>query len=126
MSTELDQLRQSVVGTLDSLAGSGAAITRELIAEWVHRFGPIMPIPVTSEDANGLIRELEATYNIYVGNWASLENNENHVPWLQERRGAIEWKFWDRYQRFLRADEKLAPASIKSLHEVTEDVLSRL
>ena len=54
-------------------------------------------------DTEALVRELEANLNVVVGTASTLtDDNSDHLPWLPDRRGSIEWKFTKRYQRFLK------------------------
>lgn len=54
-------------------------------------------------DRKQLIREIESLYNIGRAESASLENKPE--PWLLEKESNIDWKFWRRYQEYLRNDK---------------------
>lgn len=81
--------------------------------------------PTVEVDVNALRREIEELITIFVAEEAVLSDNQDHVPWLAERRASIEWKFWDRYKRLLRS-QKLPPQGVRRLNEITDDVLGRL
>ena len=71
-------------------------------------------------------REVEALCNVYVPTAGLLTNPEDHVEWLDGKRGSIEWRFWERYERYLEEVEVLPPSVIRRLHEVTDGILRRL
>src|SRR5262245_54176494 len=52
-------------------------------------------------DEAQLVRELEALVTWRVGREFVIDSDEDHVAWLPAKRGAIEWKFWSRYRRYL-------------------------
>lgn len=74
--------------------------------------------------ADELIRLLEERYTVFVPDPDILDSPEGHVPWLDERRDSIDWRFWARYRTFLESG--IPSAAIDSLDGITEDVLSRL
>lgn len=98
--------------------------------------------PVTSEDLAGaveraaglypgvsrqlLLDELERSFNVWVGPGTNIENNEDHVPWLEARRAEIRWDFWRRYELYLEQEVGLPPSVISNLDRLTDDVLGRL
>lgn len=77
-------------------------------------------------DEEQLVRELEARYTIHIGSWAALDDDQGHLPWLPDRRGEIQWRFWRRYERFLREEKGWIPGSLNRLGEITDAVLERL
>ena len=101
-----DQIRstaQDVVGLL-SKRGEGAAAV----------------------DLSLLVRDVESLCNIWVGMASSLENQGDHVEWLSELRPGIDWRFWDRYRRFLEDERQWAPRMMRRLDEITDNILGRL
>ncbi|SMB82176.1 Z1 domain-containing protein [Deinococcus hopiensis] len=98
--------------------------------------------PVTSEDLTGaieraavlypgvsrqlLLDELERSFNVWVGPGTNIENNEDHIPWLEARRAEIRWDFWRRYELYLEQEVGLPPSVISNLDRLTDDVLGRL
>jgi hypothetical protein len=77
-------------------------------------------------DLNSLVREVESLCNVWVGTASSLENHGDHVEWLSEMRPRIDWRFWDRFRRFLEDEEHWAPRTTRRLDEITDDILGRL
>lgn len=60
-------------------------------------------VPGARPDRERLIREVEAACNVYIPEAQFLEGrDEDHLDWLPDRRGEIDWRIWRRYQRSLR------------------------
>jgi Z1 domain len=77
-------------------------------------------------DIDRRVREIETLYDIYVPVVSTLDDMHDHYEWLSSRRGEIDWKFWERYQRYLEEESELPPQAMKRLDEVTDQILSRL
>ncbi len=77
-------------------------------------------------DLETLVREVESLCNIWVGSSRTLDDGEDHVEWLSERRGQISWRFWDRYRRYLEDVNNWAPRTVRRLDEITDEILGRL
>jgi hypothetical protein len=60
-------------------------------------------------DTDQLLRELEAELNVFQPEAASLDDNHGHLEWLPGRRDSIDWRFWNRYVRYLQEEERLPP-----------------
>src|SRR6266496_3080435 len=73
-----------------------------------------------------LVREIETLCNVYIPNISTLDDMRDHQEWLSSRRGEIEWKFWERYQRYLEEEVKMPPQGIRKLDDVTDQILRRL
>ncbi|TDC52005.1 endonuclease [Jiangella ureilytica] len=122
----IDLIRQLVVVRMDFAVEKGADVTPEKLREWVTVAAEQVGSP-DSLNIERLIRDIEADYNVHVGSWNALEDDTDHVPWLADRLGEkLSWKFWDRYMRFLRADQRLPPAAVRRTDEVSDDILGRL
>ena len=70
-----------------------------------------------------VVREVESRCNVFVPASTHLEDLRGHHEWLADRRGAIEWRFWERYRRYLADSEDLEPQALRSLDDTTNDVL---
>lgn len=123
----LTEIKSMTMAKLDSVLSAPAPVTRDLIDEWVHRIAGLYDEPVEDDDLASIVRELEAEYNVHVGQWTSLADDEDHVAWLPDlKAGSPEWPFWSRYERYLRTVQGLPPASVRSIDDVTDDVLARI
>jgi len=59
-------------------------------------------------DEAQLVRHIESLCNIFVPTAVALEDHRDHHEWLPGRRAEIEWRFWDRYKRYLQETMRLA------------------
>ena len=75
-------------------------------------------------DTEALVRELEANLNVVVGTASTLtDDSSDHLPWLADRRGSIEWTFTKRYQRFLKERRGWALPTLRRSDDLTDRVL---
>ncbi|PTX92318.1 Z1 domain-containing protein [Opitutus sp. ER46] len=78
-------------------------------------------------DKDRLIRELEAMVAWNVGREFVMDDITGHDDWLPAQRATIEWKFWDRYRRWLGENGDPLPAkAIGSIDKLTDKILERL
>ena len=122
-------VRGFVITKIDQFVGQGKPVTPEQIRIWVHSVSDMVETlePDDVVDREQIAKEIEADVNVHVGNWNSMSDDSDHVPWLHERlEDKAEWKFWSRYERLMRNELKLPPASVDRLDEVTDDILGRL
>ena len=77
-------------------------------------------------DRERLRKLLERRVSVFVDTPHILESISDHRAWLKARKPAIEWRFWERYKRYL-SDVKAWPVeTVRSLDEITEEILERL
>lgn len=102
--------------------------TPKLIQEKVQSIVGILPQVGISEaiDANQLIRELETLYSIWIPQGTILEDQQDHIPWLSDRKAAINWDFWSRYCCYLEQEKGWSPATVDRLEQLTDSILGRL
>lgn len=72
-----------------------------------------------------LVKELETRFSVWIGTAKILEDDTGHVRWLEERRGEIDWDFWERYRELIMRDWA-TPKTVASLEKLTDDILRRL
>jgi Z1 domain len=76
-------------------------------------------------DGAALRRRLEADVSVFVGQGAVLEDDDsNHRPWLDARRGAIDWRFWDAYREW--SLRRLPRDVVRGMDRMTDDILGHL
>ena len=73
-----------------------------------------------------LIRELEGLYTIWIGEGTILEDQQDHEPWLPQRRSEIEWDFWNRYRSYLEEKKGWSNRVVDRLEQLTDSILERL
>lgn len=84
-------------------------------------------VPGARPERERLIREVEAACNVYIPEAQFLEGrDEDHLDWLPDRRGEIDWRLWRRYQRYLEEKKGWTGRSTTRLGEVTDQILGRL
>lgn len=75
-------------------------------------------------DKKHLIREIEAIFNIGRAESTSLENKPE--PWLLEKENTIDWRFWRRYEEYLRVEKNYSDAVIFQIEKDVNKVLDKL
>lgn len=75
-------------------------------------------------DKKQLIREIEAIYNIGRADSTSLENKPE--PWLLEKENKIDWKFWKRYEEYLRVEKNYSDTVLFQLEKDINKTLDKL
>ncbi|MFW9257658.1 Z1 domain-containing protein [Nostoc sp. CALU 546] len=122
---DYDQARQMA----QVLLKSEQRPTREIIQKKVGLAMSTLRISESRDiqiDEDKLVRELETIFNIWIGTATILDNQEDHIPWLPDRRSKISWYFWNRYVRYLEEEKGWAPATINSIAQQTDEILERL
>lgn len=122
----LDALALCQLGLSQTRAAGGKPLQREDIEDCVSETLSMKKFK-DKVDQEALIKELEALFTI----WSDLpgaldDDDDNHVPWLEQRGPDIDWRFWTRYRLYLTQNPEMSPAALDSLSRVTEDVLGRL
>jgi hypothetical protein len=117
------KLVKSIAVTLIRGINKDVPLTTELIASMVKKAIKLNPLWATV-DADALTRDLETQFNVWIGKSKTLEDQTDHKPWLPQKRGQIQWRYWERYKELLK--ERWPAASIDRLEEVTDEVLMRL
>lgn len=84
--------------------------------------------PGESIDIEALVTELLHLFSVTVQDATVLEDHDPnlHTPWLPDKRGSIQWRFWTRYMTYLEREFGMPPTVVNSLHELTDMILERL
>jgi hypothetical protein len=104
---------------------SGLPLTREDIAASADQV-LAMPMFTGVVDREQLIAELEQIFTVWSNDPTTLGSDEDHVPWLTQKRADIEWRFWNRYRLYMIQRQKLAPAAVETIEKVSDEVLGRI
>lgn len=121
MTTPYEQAR-TISQTL--LKAHTPPFQHDLIRQQVMTAAPL--VKLGADDAERLVKELEASFNVWIGVQSVLDGDDDHVPWLSHRRAEIGWRYWKRFQRLLEEEENWSPATVDRLNELTDAVLERL
>lgn len=122
-------VRSMTVIRLDRSVETREPITEELIRGWVTKIAEMLDTDEADrgERIDHLVRGLLTDYRTQIGEWNSLGDDADHVPWLPDRKASVDqWPFWDRYVRYLREQVGLPSATITHMDNVTDDILGRL
>ena len=126
MTNGTDPDAQAKLFVLQLLAGH--PVTRETIEQSIDDVLPMLrgrhPDHVFNQER--LVRELEAELNVIQADSVSLDDPAGHIEWLPLRREEIDWRFYLRYLRYLREQERLPPAVLDRLDISTERILRKL
>lgn len=86
--------------------------------EQVVRSGPFS---LTEEEQGSIIRQFEGVFTTTQTLGASVLSD--YQPWLQQRRGSIEFFYWNRLNQFYISGGELPPSVVSVLDNVTDEVL---
>jgi hypothetical protein len=101
---------------------NGGILSVETIRVTVDQISTLPPF--IGVDCNKLSEHLEARFTIFTAPHQILGSDDDHVAWLNAKRGSIQQRFWDRYRIYLNG--QLPDDAIKSIDRITEDVLARI
>ena len=77
-------------------------------------------------DADEIVRTLQAEFNVFQADAVSLDSSDGHLEWLPDKGDSIEWRFWDRYLRYLQEEVRLPPLVLQRLDSTTQRILGKL
>lgn len=72
------------------------------------------------------IQFLERQFNIDSEKHATLYDEERFEPWIYNKKGLVDKRYWERYKQFLILDEGWAPDTVDKLDNITDDILDHL
>lgn len=114
------------IGLALTLLGDGPtddatiAQTCDLILTMLTAKGDNLP------DRELLIKEIQSKVTVWQEQSVSLDDRTGHVEWLVGSSLDIEWRFWERYRRYMETVQTLPPAVIGRLDDSTSRVLGKL
>lgn len=104
------------------------SLKREDIAEAIDLLMPALKTKFDwdEEKIRDVLRwEVESQTNTWLVEKASvLENDENHIPWLEDKKGVLNWEFWNTYTGYLQ-EKGWSGNLIENLDTTTDDILRR-
>jgi hypothetical protein len=77
-------------------------------------------------DEESLVRDLETSYSIWMAQGTIIEDQQDHIPWLSDRKAEVSWDFWNRYRQYLEEEKGFSPATVDRLEQLTDTILERL
>jgi Z1 domain len=121
MTTPYEQARTI---TQALLKGDTPPFTTDLIRQRAMTASTLLKLEPGQIDT--LVKELEASFNVWIGVQNILDGDDDHKGWLGGRRGEIKWRYWDRFQRLLEEEQGWPRETVERLAEMTDAVLERL
>lgn len=100
-----------------------AAVTPALIGEKTDLVLTMNPKWREGHDRQAVTDELIRRFSLWIGQDATLQNNEGHKDWLNAARKQ-DWRYWQRYREWL--ERKLSIKAVEALDRSTDSVLSLL
>lgn len=117
------KIRGQVMGVLEELR-KAEPITKEKIRQILDGMCMMYPDPPSEADRERIVSKILEKISIWIGDAQELVNDEDHIPWLTERKPEIEWNYWDRYRTHMMP--KIGVDPVSKLDEITDRVLSHL
>ncbi len=99
------------------------AVTPALIDEKTELVLAMKPKWRERHDRQAVTDELIRRFSLWIGQDATLSNNEGHKDWLNAAR-KHDWRYWQRYREWL--ERKLSIKAVEALDRSTDSVLSLL
>lgn len=79
------------------------------------------PFPLSNEALEAVRKQLEYSFSVRQDKGAAILSD--YKPWLSERRGEIEFRYWNRLRNYFLGDDVLPENVVSRLDEMTNDVL---
>jgi len=120
---------QNIVSLAQTLLGiekdtNKASITPELISEKVDlAIRLVNGSDSTGSDRHEAIAELIRRFSRWIGQDATLHDEQGHEAWLDFERKK-DWRYWHRYQTFL--EKRMSASAIDALDISTDNILGML
>jgi Z1 domain len=110
--------------SLKNLRESGAPITSDVIKFEIDEIASMRRY----QDINKswIFDELQSAFAIWTETPQTLCDDDGHEPWLHVKKRDIDWKFWNRYERYLLEDQGLPMSAIENIDAVSEEVLENI
>lgn len=117
-------MHKNAVRTIRTLLPASGSVSRDEIELAIDSVLRIQMY--NSLDREELIREIESLYRVRVEEYRIIEQEERHIPWLNEKKSQIEWNFWSRYRDYLQVEKNFAPETINKIDRLTDRILDGL
>ncbi|WP_282169065.1 Z1 domain-containing protein [Ruegeria atlantica] len=119
---------QDVVKTAQTLLDrhmkkTGEEVTPDLIDRQLTKLEIVMEDAFETVDRDEVVLELIRRFSRSSGRSATLQDGEDHQPWLNAGRKS-DWKYWPRYAEHLEG--KLPLSAVESIDEATDEILGNL
>ena len=79
------------------------------------------PFPLSNDELEAVRKQLEFSFSVRQDKGATILSD--YKPWLSQRRGEIEFRYWNRLRNYFLGDDVLPENVVSRLDEITDDVL---
>jgi hypothetical protein len=100
-------------------------LSRDEIGATLDRLLTAFPEWRNGVSRDSAMAQLGMIFSTFIGDESVLRADDAHLPWLNQRRDEIRWKFWERYRSYL-IRRQLPQAAINSLNRITDRILDLL
>jgi hypothetical protein len=97
-------------------------LSREEIGATLDRLLAAFPEWRNAVSRDAAVAQLGTIFSTFIGEESVLRADDGHIPWLNERRDEIRWKFWERYRSYL-IRQQLPQQAINALNRITDRIL---
>ncbi len=112
------------IRTIRTLLPSIGSVTLEQIENAVNITLSIQQYSQLNREM--LIREIQSIFNIRLDDFRIIESAERRRPWINEKKGTINWAFWNRYRDYLTIEKNFSDTVINHLDRLTDRILDGL
>ena len=105
---------------------TGGELTPESIDEQFNDFEKLMSqsdTKISKEDADYVKNTLKMNFDINLTSKAVHISDDKITPWIKNAKSSIDWKYWNAYENYLKADGNIPPKSIIQTSEEIDDIL---
>ena len=119
---EINIVRLNVKKLLEKSESKGVLATEALIRELVAKSSTLFDIP--EQDQENLVIRFLQDFRTKIGDAATIIDKDFH-PWLSARKGEIDWRYWTRYDQYLRS-EGWSDRVVDKMDDITDEILKYL
>ncbi len=114
---------EQLLGLARTAMAQQAAHTPEQIEDRVRELAalPFLVPPPTLDDIRQAAQQIEREFKVVLGSSHTIQAT-GHRPWLRARKHEIEFRYWDRYRRYLIADGLGEPV-VNKVSEITDTIV---
>lgn len=114
---------EQLLGLARTAMAQQAAQTPEQIEDRVRELAalPFLSPPPTQNDIREAAQQIEREFKVVLGSSHTIQAT-GHRPWLRARKHEIEFRYWERYRRYLIA-EGLGEPVVNKVSEITDTIV---
>ena len=119
MNIDLESIEHTV-----SMSLVGKNITHDLVLEMVIGIGKTMCSDITENMISTLVKRIESKRQITMDLGFTLID-QSHRPWLTDKKGSIDWYYWNRYKQLL-IKNGFGDTVVGQMDIITDEILDLL